>query len=78
MRLRRLEDRYGRDTKLDVNKEKLLPKTYLREINVTLEYKITKKNQVFFKIIAGKVNSRIKRNLEDFYQIEEYLINFID
>lgn len=76
LRLRRLEESHRKDS---ISSEKLLPKLNTQgDIMVTLEYKINKKNEVTFKLVAGKVNTRIKRNLKEFLQIEDYLIRYLD
>jgi len=75
-RLRRLEERFQNNT---LTSEKLIQKMNSPgSIHVTLEYKINKKNEVTFRLIAGKINTKVKRNLKEFLQIEEYLIKYLD
>lgn len=56
----------------------MLAKATTGEIEIIMEYRITKKNEVYFKLNTGKISSRIKRNLKEFFQIEDYLVNYID
>lgn len=48
------------------------------EIHISMDYKISKKNEVTFKVTAGKIYTKIKRNLKEFYQIEEHIIKYLD
>jgi hypothetical protein len=76
LRLRRLEEIM---MPLDPSTQKSTP-GLINEgcIIITLEYRINKKNEVVFKLNAGKLSTRIKRNLKEFLQIEDYLIKYLD
>lgn len=75
LRLRKLQN-IMRNT--SISSEKLLPKPIIGEIEIILEYRITKKNELFFKVNTGKSSSRVKRNFKEFFQIEGYLVDYID
>jgi hypothetical protein len=76
LRLRRLEENM---MPLDQSNQKISA-TYINEgcITITLEYRINKKNEVVFRLSAGKISTRVKRNLKEFLQIEDYLIKYLD
>lgn len=76
VRLRRLEENL---IPLNIANIKITP-TNKREgtINITLEYRINKKNEVVFRLNAGFVSTKVKRNLKEFLQIEDYLIKYLD
>lgn len=79
LRLRRLEERMQAPN--SVNSEKMLPKIKSPgTINITMEYRINKKNddKLAFKIVAGKLNTRVKRSFNEFLQIEDYLLKYAD
>ena len=47
--------------------ETLIPKhSYEGCIDIVLEYKITKKNDIHFRLSAGKVHKRVKKSLKEF------------
>jgi hypothetical protein len=75
LRLRKLKENMHNTS---ISSEKLLPKPIIGEIEVILEYRITKKNEVFFKVNTDKSSNRVKRNFKEFFQIEQYLVDYID
>lgn len=77
LRLRRLEENL---TPLNRSSDKigLMKSTPEGYIDISLEYRINRKNEVHFKLNAGKVSTRVKRSIKDFLQIEEYLIRHLD
>jgi hypothetical protein len=76
VRLRKLEENL---IPLSISNIKITP-TNKRQgtINITLEYRINKKNEVVFRLNAGFISTKVKRNLKDFLQIEDYLIKYLD
>jgi hypothetical protein len=76
VRLRRLDENM---MPVSITSAKISP-THGQEgsINITLEYKISKQNEVVFRLNAGLVSTKVKRNLKEFLRIEEYLVKYLD
>jgi hypothetical protein len=77
LRLRRLEENLS---PLNRSSDKIgfIKSTPEGYIDISLEYRINKKNEVHFKLNAGKVSTRVKRSLKEFLKVEDYLIKFLD
>lgn len=45
---------------------------------ISLEYRINKKDEVNFKLFTGKISAKVKRNLKEFFQIEEHLQRYLE
>ena len=69
-RIRKLEQRIHAQ-------ETLLKTANPESISVTLDYKINR-NEITFRLIAGKINTRVKRNLKEVYRIEEHVLKYLD
>ena len=75
-RLRKIPDRLAQNS---FGSDKMLPKVIsVNSIDIIMEYKINKKHEITFKLIAGKINIRVKRTIKDFLQIEDYLTKYLD
>lgn len=48
-----------------------------RPIKIYLDYKIKKDEDISFRVVTEKVDKRVKRNFNEFLDVENYLIEYI-